>query len=153
MLARARRQDTPVATMFIDVDGFKHINDTLGHAAGDEFLRMIASRLSSVVRETDTVGRLGGDEFVVLVEDETLTGGPELVAERFLAVLRQPFELQGSLGRPQSCSVSIGIADGQRLTADELLRDADLAMYQAKQTGKNRYVIFDESMKTDSSSP
>ncbi len=149
MLARARRRGTPTATMFIDVDGFKHINDTFGHAAGDEFLRIIANRLSSVVRGTDTVGRLGGDEFIVLVEDETLSGGLELVAERLLAVLREPFELQGSAGEPQACSVSIGIADGQRSTADELLRDADLAMYQAKQAGKNRYVIFDESMQTN----
>jgi diguanylate cyclase (GGDEF)-like protein len=150
MLARARRQDTPIATMFIDVDGFKHVNDTFGHAAGDQFLRIIANRLSSVVRETDTVGRLGGDEFVVLVEGETLTAGPELVAERLLAVLRQPFELDGALGRPQSCSVSIGVAIGQRPTADELLRDADLAMYEAKQAGKDRYVLFEQSMQTDS---
>ena len=150
MLARARRQHTPTATMFIDVDGFKDINDTFGHAAGDQFLQIIAARLSSVVRETDTVGRLGGDEFVVLVEGETLFAGPELVAERLLAVLRQPFELEGSLGRPQSCSVSIGIAVGQRPTADALLRDADLALYEAKQAGKDRYVMFDESMQTAS---
>jgi diguanylate cyclase (GGDEF)-like protein len=150
MLARARRQDAPIATMFIDVDGFKHINDTFGHAAGDQFLQIVAHRLSSVVRETDTVGRLGGDEFIVLVEDEALSAGPELVAERLLAVLRQPFELDGALGRPQSCSVSIGVAVGQRATADELLRDADLAMYQAKQAGKDRYVLFEERMQTDS---
>ncbi|MHB1836386.1 MAG: putative bifunctional diguanylate cyclase/phosphodiesterase [Solirubrobacteraceae bacterium] len=149
MLARARRLNTPIAMMFIDVDGFKHVNDTFGHAAGDELLRIIANRLATVVRETDTVGRLGGDEFVVLVEGETLSGGPELVAERALAVLRQPVELDGALGRPQSCSVSIGIAVGQRLTADELLRDADLAMYQAKQAGKDRYVLFEQSMQTD----
>jgi diguanylate cyclase (GGDEF)-like protein len=150
MLARARRQDTPIATMFIDVDGFKHVNDTFGHAAGDQFLQIIANRLSSVVRETDTVGRLGGDEFVILVEGETMSGGAELVAERLLAVLRQPFELEGALGRPQSCSVSIGVAVGQRATADQLLHDADLAMYQAKQTGKDRYVLFEERMQTDS---
>jgi diguanylate cyclase (GGDEF)-like protein len=150
MLARARRQDTPIAVMFIDVDGFKHVNDTFGHAAGDHFLQIIANRLSSVLRETDTVGRLGGDEFVVLVEGETLSAGAELVAERILAVLRQPFELDSAPGRPQPCSASIGIALGQRPSADELLRDADLAMYQAKQAGKDRYVLFEESMQTDS---
>ncbi len=150
MLARARRQNLPIATMFIDVDRFKDINDTFGHAAGDHFLQIIAARLSSVVRETDTVGRLGGDEFVVLVEGETLSAGPELVAERLLAVLHQPFELEGSLGRHQSCSVSIGIAVGQRPTADALLRDADLALYEAKQAGKDRFVMFDESMQTAS---
>jgi diguanylate cyclase (GGDEF)-like protein len=146
MLARARRAHSPTATMFIDVDGFKGVNDTFGHAAGDQFLRIIADRLSSVVRETDTVGRLGGDEFVVLVEGETLVAGPELVAERLLAVLRQPFELDEAEDRPQSCSVSVGIAVGQRPTADELLRDADTALYQAKKAGKDRFMIFDESM-------
>ena len=150
MLARARRQHTPTAAMFIDVDGFKHINDTFGHAAGDEFLQIIADRLSSVVREVDTVGRLGGDEFVVLVEGETLYAGPELVAERMLSVLRQPVELDAALGRPHSCSVSIGVAVGQRANADELLRDADLAMYQAKQAGKDRYVLFEQRMQTAS---
>ncbi len=150
MLARARRKSMPTATMFIDVDGFKHVNDTFGHAAGDEFLRIIAERLSGVVRATDTVGRLGGDEFVVLVEGETLAAGPELVAERLLAVLREPLELEGSSGRTQSSSASIGIAVGERPTAELLLRDADLALYRAKQSGKDRYVIFEESMQVAS---
>ena len=150
MLARARRYHTPIAALFIDVDGFKHVNDTFGHAAGDQFLRVIAERLSGVVRDSDSVGRLGGDEFVVLVEGETLFAGPETVAERLLAVLRQPFEVAGSVGRPQSSSVSIGIAVGQRSSADEMLRDADLALYKAKQAGKDRYVIFDQSMQTAS---
>jgi diguanylate cyclase (GGDEF)-like protein len=149
MLARARRHNTPIATMFVDVDGFKQVNDTFGHSAGDQFLQTIAKRLTAVVRESDTVGRLGGDEFVVLVEGESLAAGPELVAERLLAVLRQPFELD-SQGRAQFCSVSIGIAVGPRPTADELLRDADLAMYQAKDAGKDRYVVFDQSMQTAS---
>jgi diguanylate cyclase (GGDEF)-like protein len=146
-LARARRQHTPIATLFIDIDGFKQINDTFGHAAGDQFLQIIAARLSSVVRDSDTVGRLGGDEFVVLLEGEPLSAGPEMVAERLLEVLRQPFELEGSMGRPHACSASIGIAVGQRDSADELLRDADLALYQAKQAGKNRYVLFEDSMQ------
>jgi diguanylate cyclase (GGDEF)-like protein len=150
MLARARRQHSPIATLFIDVDGFKQINDTFGHAAGDRFLQIIATRLSSVVRDSDTVGRLGGDEFVVLVEGEPLLAGPGMVAERLLEVLRQPFELEGAMGRPQTCSASIGIAVGQRASADELLRDADLALYQAKEAGKNRYVLFEDSMQTAS---
>jgi diguanylate cyclase (GGDEF)-like protein len=153
MIARARRQDIPIAAMFIDVDGFKQVNDTFGHAAGDQLLRIIAARLSSVVRNSDTVGRLGGDEFVVLVEGETLAAGPEIVAERLLAVLRQPFELDATGGRPLSCSASLGIAVGPRATADELLRDADLAMYQAKQAGRGRYVLFDEGVHTDSADP
>ncbi|HSO93409.1 MAG TPA: bifunctional diguanylate cyclase/phosphodiesterase [Candidatus Dormibacteraeota bacterium] len=151
MLARAKRRHSPIATMFIDVDGFKQINDTFGHAAGDQFLQIIATRLSAVVRASDTVGRLGGDEFVVLLEGEPLgeprSAEPEMVAERLLEVLRQPFELEGASGRPQVCSVSIGIAVGERASADELLRDADLALYQAKQAGKNRYVLFEDSMQ------
>jgi len=150
MLARTRRARTPTATMFIDIDGFKDVNDTFGHAAGDQFLQIIAERLLSVVRASDTVGRLGGDEFVVLAEGETVTAGPELVAERLLTVLRQPLELDDAPGRPQPCSASIGIATGQRTTANELLRDADLALYQAKKAGRDRYVIFEESMQTAS---
>jgi diguanylate cyclase (GGDEF)-like protein len=150
MLARARRQHSPIAALFIDVDGFKQINDTFGHAAGDQFLQIIATRLTGVVRESDTVGRLGGDEFVVLLEGEPLLAGQQMVAERLLEVLHQPFELEGSMGRPQACTVSIGIAVGKRDSADELLRDADLALYQAKQAGKNRYVLFEDSMQTAS---
>jgi diguanylate cyclase (GGDEF)-like protein len=146
MLARARRAHTPTAVMFIDVDDFKGVNDTFGHAAGDQFLRIVAERLSSVVRETDTVGRLGGDEFVMLVEGDTLLAGPELVAERLLAVLREPLQIDGVASRHQSRTVSIGVAVGPRATADELLRDADLALYQAKKAGRDRYVIFEESM-------
>jgi diguanylate cyclase (GGDEF)-like protein len=146
MLARARRLQLPVAALYVDIDGFKHVNDTFGHAAGDELLRMVASRLSSVVREGDTAARLGGDEFVVLVEGSTLDAGPELVAERLLEVLRQPYDLGGNIGRRLSITVSIGIAVGLREDADSLLADADVALYQAKNAGKNRSVIFHSSM-------
>jgi diguanylate cyclase (GGDEF)-like protein len=147
LLARARRDDSPVAALFVDIDGFKHVNDTLGHAAGDELLRVVAARLNTVMRESDTVGRLGGDEFVVLLEGD-INGGPELVAERLLDELRQPIELVGSHAWSRTISASIGIAVGQRETADQLLRDADLALYRAKAAGKNRYVMFEESMET-----
>jgi diguanylate cyclase (GGDEF)-like protein len=148
MLARARRQRLPVAALYVDVDGFKHVNDTFGHAAGDELLRVLAKRLSSVVREGDTAARLGGDEFVVLVEGSTLDAGPELVAERLLEVLRQPYDMNdGQVSRRLSLTVSIGIAFGLRETAEELLRDADLALYQAKLAGRNRYVLFHSAMQ------
>src|SRR5277367_1112364 len=93
MLARAVRGQTPVAALFIDVDNFKSINDTLGHGVGDELLRAVASRLGGVVRNVDAVGRLGGDEVVVIAEELSLAAGPELVAERLLDALQQPFKL------------------------------------------------------------
>ncbi len=148
MLARARRQQLPVAALYIDLDGFKHVNDTFGHGAGDELLRIVAARLSSVVREGDTAARLGGDEFVVLVEGATLDGGPDLVAERLLDVLRHPYEMNGKVGRQLSLTVSVGVATGLRQTADDLLRDADLALYEAKAAGRNRYVLFQSVMQT-----
>ena len=148
MLARARRADTRVAVLFIDVDGFKQVNDTYGHAAGDELLRAVASRLAGVLRGSDTVGRQGGDEFVALLEGDH-DAQPELVAERMLELLRQPIVLTTANGRAVRTTSSIGIALGQRSTAEELLRDADLALYEAKAAGKDRYVLFEESMQVE----
>jgi diguanylate cyclase (GGDEF)-like protein len=145
MLHRARRQNLPVAALFVDLDGFKQVNDSFGHAAGDELLRVVAARLVSVVREGDTAGRLGGDEFVVLVDGSTLDAGPELVAERLLEVLDQPYDVGGA---HLTVTASIGIAFGLRESADELLRDADAALYEAKAAGKNRYVVFKSTMQT-----
>ncbi len=150
MLARARRQQTAVAALYVDLDSFKHVNDTFGHAAGDELLRIVAARLMTIVREGDTAARLGGDEFVVLLESTLVDLAPELVAERLLEVLRQPYQLSDALGRQLSVTASVGIAVGPRLSADELLRDADLALYQAKASGRNRYSLFESSMQTAS---
>ncbi len=148
MLARARRRQLPVAALYVDVDGFKAVNDSFGHAAGDELLRIVARRLESVVREGDTAARLGGDEFAVLVEGSTLDAGPELVAERLLEVLRQPYDMREEIGRELSLTASVGIAFGLRGSADELLRDADIALYEAKAAGRNRYVVFSSAMQT-----
>jgi diguanylate cyclase (GGDEF)-like protein len=148
MLARARRQQLPVAALYVDIDGFKHVNDSFGHAAGDELLRIVAQRLGSVVREGDTAARLGGDEFVVLVEGSTLDAGPELVAERLLEVLGEPYDMRGELGRELTVTASIGIAFGLRGTPDELLRDADIALYEAKGAGRNRFVLFNSGMES-----
>jgi diguanylate cyclase (GGDEF)-like protein len=148
MLARARRSETTAAALYVDIDGFKQINDTFGHAAGDELLHVVATRLAEVVREADTVGRLGDDEFVLLLEDTTLDAGPELVAERACEVLAQPIALTHAGGRKLAITASVGIALGQQCTADELLRDADLALYEAKGAGKNRAVLFESSMQT-----
>jgi diguanylate cyclase (GGDEF)-like protein len=147
MLARSARNQTPVAALFIDVDNFKGINDTLGHSVGDELLRAVAARLEGVVRHVDALGRLGGDEFVVIAEELSLAAGPELVAERLLDALGHPFKL-GEEGEIRlTVTASIGIAVGQRTSAEELLRDADIAMYRAKWDGKNRYAVFESGMQ------
>ncbi len=150
MLARARRQNIPVAALYVDLDGFKAVNDTFGHAAGDELLCMVAARLSGVIREGDTAARLSGDEFVVLVEGSTLDAGPELVAERLLEVLRRPYEMTGAVGRALTLTASIGVCLGEHSTAEELLRDADLALYEAKEHGRDGYALFESRMQTAS---
>jgi diguanylate cyclase (GGDEF)-like protein len=147
MLVRSRRSQAPVAALFIDLDNFKSINDTLGHGAGDELLRVVAKRLQGVVRDIDALGRLGGDEFVVVAEGMSLDAGPELIAERLLDALKQPFELQGPDSNRLLVTASVGIAAGDRSSAEELLRDADIAMYRAKWSGKNRYVVFEAGMQ------
>ncbi len=146
MLARSRRTQTPMAALFVDLDNFKSINDSLGHGVGDELLCAVTARLSGVTRDADALGRLGGDEFVVISEELTLLAGPELVAERLLNALREPFKL-GADKQTVTVTASIGIAIGERTSADELLRDADIAMYRAKWDGKNRYTVFESSMQ------
>ena len=148
LMMRARRDKTPLAALFVDLDNFKAINDSLGHAAGDELLQAVASRLSAVVRETDAVGRLGGDEFVVIASELSFAAGPELIAERLLEALDQPFKLAGAGQTCLKITASIGIAAGDRECADELLRDADVAMYRAKWDGRHRYVLFEAGMQT-----
>jgi diguanylate cyclase (GGDEF)-like protein len=147
MLVRARRNQTPVAALFIDLDNFKGINDTLGHGVGDQLLRAVAARLEGVVRDIDALGRLGGDEFVVVAEGMSLAAGPELIAERLLTALKQPFRLKGAEDTRLIVTASVGVAMGDRATAEELLRDADIAMYRAKWEGKNGYVVFESGMQ------
>lgn len=146
MLARSRREHLPVAVLFLDLDNFKDINDTLGHRAGDDLLVAVGIRLASALREGDTVGRLGGDEFVVLTEGAPLADGVEPVADRILAVMVAPFEIDES-DAPLNVTASIGYAEGDRATPEALLKDADIALYQAKAAGKNRAVRFSPSMQ------
>ena len=147
MLARSRRSQTPVAALFIDLDNFKSINDTLGHGVGDELLRAVAARLNGVIRDADALGRLGGDEFVVISEELSLSAGPELVAERLLDALKHPFKLGADKETQLTVTASVGIAAGDHTSAEELLRNADIAMYRAKWDGKNRYVVFETGMQ------
>lgn len=130
-LARSRRQGRPIALLFLDVDKFKSINDTLGHAAGDEVLQVFAARLSASVRETDTVARLAGDEFVVILEGLHTEAEPRFVARKILTAIGRPFSLAG---HELSVSTSIGIAFHAQGTAspEQLLSAADKALYEAK---------------------
>jgi diguanylate cyclase (GGDEF)-like protein len=147
MLARGARSQSPVAALFVDLDNFKSINDSLGHIVGDELLQAVATRLDAVVRGADTLGRLGGDEFVVLVEVVSLEAGPELVAERLLEALRPPFKLGLDGETSVTVAASIGIAAGEKIAATDLLRDADIAMYRAKWNGRNGFTVFESAMK------
>jgi diguanylate cyclase (GGDEF)-like protein/PAS domain S-box-containing protein len=148
MLSRVRRTFDPVAAYFIDLDNFKDANDSLGHEAGDKLLQAVAARLTAMLRASDTVGRLGGDEFVLLVEGMSLATGPELVAQRIREVLREPFRIEGYEALPITVTASIGIATGDRTTAQELLRDADIALYRAKAAGRNSFAIFEPAMQS-----
>jgi diguanylate cyclase (GGDEF)-like protein/PAS domain S-box-containing protein len=145
-LTRASRDGTAAAVLYLDLDGFKRLNDTLGHAAGDECLATAAERLRGAVRTNDTVARLGGDEFAVLLEgthaDEAEAEAVE-VARRVVAALRAPVVLEGR-GRRLSASVGIAAAGGRASSAD-LLRRADRAMYAAKAGGGNRYEVAGRS--------
>jgi diguanylate cyclase (GGDEF)-like protein/PAS domain S-box-containing protein len=145
-LARAKRRGSEVAVLFMDLDNFKVINDSLGHKMGDRLLIAVSKRVKAVLRPEDTVARLGGDEFIFLLEDTDMKRAIR-VAERVSERLREPF----SLGRRRLfISVSIGIASGnvKGKYAADLLRNADLAMYRAKYSGKARYAVFEEAMKT-----
>jgi len=138
----ARRRNELLAVVFLDLDGFKEINDTYGHAAGDELLTILAERMNDALRECDTVARLGGDEFVVLLPDLSGKGDCTPVLERLLATLSAPARLGENWAH---VSASLGVAlypEQPTVKADTLLRQADLAMYQAKQHGKNQYRFF-----------
>ncbi len=143
-VARAERSGAPVAVLFCDLDGFKTVNDSLGHRTGDRLLVSVAERLSDCLRPTDTMARLGGDEFAVLLEELGEPGVAARAAQRLLDSLKPPFELRE---REFFISASIGIATGTQ-DAETLLRDADLAMYRAKSRGKGRYAIFEPGMHT-----
>ncbi|MFL5891638.1 MAG: putative bifunctional diguanylate cyclase/phosphodiesterase [Solirubrobacterales bacterium] len=143
-LARAERGDEPVAVLFCDLDGFKTVNDSLGHRTGDRLLVLVAERLIECLRPADTIARLGGDEFAVLLEELREPGDAARAAQRLLDALKAPFVLRG---REFYVSASIGIAAGAG-DAETLLRDADLAMYRAKARGKGRYAVYEPSMHT-----
>ncbi|QNI04725.1 EAL domain-containing protein [Halomonas sp. SH5A2] len=145
----SRRYNKKLALLFLDLDRFKIINDSLGHDAGDELLQEMARRLSTTVRESDVVARLGGDEFVVLLTEIEEVRQAEIVAEKILATVSAPFTLAG---QELHITVSVGVALFPRDGEDEqsLLKSADIAMYYAKEKGKNNVQFSSEALKTDS---
>jgi diguanylate cyclase (GGDEF)-like protein len=146
-LAPGRRRESRVAVLFMDLDNFKFVNDSLGHEAGDLLLSAVSSRVQTCLRSEDTIARLGGDEFAILIEDVKYTSEPAYVAERIVEELQAPFTLGGQL---VVITPSIGIAISVPTTQDppeHLLREADLAMYRAKDDGKARHQVFDPIME------
>jgi diguanylate cyclase (GGDEF)-like protein len=147
-LARRERSGSHIAVLFLDVDSFKMVNDGLGHAAGDAVLRGVAQRLRECTRQADTVARLGGDEFGVLLED--IHGEPDAIqaAERVVAALSAPLEMDGRTVRARA-SIGVALDRGESdITSIELLRDADTAMYLAKSANRGSFEIFEPAMHT-----
>ena len=146
-LAHAKRQESKLVVMFLDLDRFKMVNDTLGHSVGDELLRVIASRLGGVLRDGDTIARMGGDEFTVLVTDLDDPRDAAQIAQKLLEAVAQPVRMEG---HELYITTSIGLAifpdDGD--TAELLLRNADSAMYRAKEMGRNAYQLFTRAMNS-----
>ncbi|MDP3519443.1 MAG: EAL domain-containing protein, partial [Hydrogenophaga sp.] len=152
-IVRAEREKHHGALMLMDLDHFKEINDTLGHAQGDELLRQVAERLRTSVRQADTVARLGGDEFVVLLDDlggglDSATAHAGDVGEKIRETLASPYELHGE--RVTSTpSIGVVLFRGTQDDPEELLKQADLALYKAKEAGRNRLRFFDPSLQDD----
>jgi len=147
-IINAQRNQSKVALLFLDLDRFKQINDTLGHDIGDELLKMVAQRLMNCVREQDTLSRQGGDEFIAILPDADITGA-ELVAAKMLNAIIQPYMINKHELRISS-SIGIAVYPDQAQDAESLIKYADVAMYQAKDNGRNRYLRFDPSMNASS---
>ncbi len=145
-LGRLRRRCGSVGVLFVDVDGFKQVNDRYGHQAGDDFLRELPTRLNSALRADDTIARLGGDEFVIMLEDCGGETGAVQVAERVLQAFEAPFTL-GDETLALRVSVGIAVADSSDETAEEVLTNADVAMYRAKNAGGDGHAVFDSTLR------
>ena len=147
-LGRAERSEQMVALMFLDLDRFKTINDSLGHIIGDRLLQSVAERLSHCVRDTDTICRQGGDEFLIVLSDLADEDVPARIADKILRRLSEPFEIDGhELGT--SFSIGIAVYPGDGRDSDVLMKNADTAMYHAKESGRNTYRFFTEQMNAN----
>ena len=139
-VTHARRYKSTMALVYLDLDGFKEINDTLGHGAGDSLLKMVAKRLVRTVREEDTVGRTGGDEFILVLSHISGRGHADTVARKAIDALSQPFDIEGH-AVSITTSAGVGIYPDHGEDVDTLTKSADLALYEAKRAGKNVYRI------------
>ncbi len=148
-VARLSRGHGPIAVLLLDVDRFKGVNDSLGHSTGDQLLVALGARLTASVRASDTVARLSGDEFAVLVEDLDGAAAAELLAERALAALQLPYELDGGFTLTVTPSIGVTVAIDPVTTPDELMREADAALYAAKAAGRNRLATFDAPLRRE----
>ena len=140
------KPDSIVATYILDLDQFKHVNDTLGHPTGDKLLTMVADRLQLIIRSMDTVARMGGDEFALVLADATKQSDVDAVARRIIEVVSEPYEING---RQVVIGTSVGIAMGrpsQGLLPDQLIRNADVALYKAKREGRGTFSLFEAEM-------
>lgn len=144
-MARARRTEHPIAVLLVDLDHFKNVNDTLGHAGGDELLCQVGRTMASTLRDTDLVARLSGDEFAVVLEGITLPDQAIDSAQRLIEVLSSPFKVNGTSVQI-GASIGIAVSGAADETSESLLKNADLAMYQAKGRGRLRFQFFDAAM-------
>jgi two-component system, cell cycle response regulator len=144
VLIHARRNKSAMAVVYLDLDGFKQINDTLGHSAGDVLLKMVAGRMVATVREEDTVARLGGDEFIIVLWHVSDTDDAARVALKVIEAVSQPYAIEGhTVSITTSAGVGIYPVHGE--DADTLMKSADLALYEAKRAGKNAYRISERT--------
>ncbi len=148
-VARARRANSRVGVLFLDLDRFKDINDSMGHAAGDRLLKAAAARLQETVREIDTVARLGGDEFTVVLEDLADAAAAEQMAARIVAAFDAPLEIEGRAETSISPSIGVALYPDHASSPNDLLKFADTAMYQAKDRGRNTWQMYTEAMDAE----
>jgi diguanylate cyclase (GGDEF)-like protein len=140
-MAMARREDKQIAVLFLDLDGFKAINDSLGHAAGDELLRQVAARLQENLRESDTVSRFGGDEFTIVLPDVSDREGVAITAAKLIEAVARPYLINGHSAHVTT-SLGISLYPTMADTSEKLITQSDIAMYHAKNHGKNHYEFF-----------
>jgi len=147
-MLRANRNHTSVAIVFLDLDGFKAVNDTYGHYIGDKLLVGLSRRMKQILRKEDTLSRIGGDEFLIILQDMDVSGCA-IILDRLLDVTRQPIMIEKkTLQVSSSIGITVYPKDYCNGDGDQLIRHADQAMYIAKQSGKNQYHFFDSSQHT-----